>query len=191
VRGIEPIVAEEIRQRGLGQIERLGHREVWFCCASADVFGLRCADDVYVVGSTVDGIGRSRDSLRLLAKAASALPVQELLALRARFGGSPVAGMSWRVTIAGEQALLALRIGDRPLHRRDYRTVSRPGSLHPPLAAAMVRLAGRGAGLLDPFCGTGTIPIEAAMAGCPSIVGSDRDPGAMAAARVNGRASLK
>lgn len=234
VRGIEPVVAEEIRQRGLGQVERLGHREVWFRCASADVLRLRCADDVYLVGSTVDGIGRGKDSLRLLAKAASALPVRELLALRARFGGSPdtgsvdvsasflgrrnynrfdiedavgeslglryhsrrngtvppQGGMSWRVTVVDDQALLALRIGDRPLHRRDYRTVSRPGSLHPPLAAAMVRLAFRdGDRLLDPFCGTGTIPIEAAMAGCVSIVGSDRDLGAVAAARVNGRAT--
>lgn len=107
---------------------------------------------------------------------------------RTRRGGRvpPPGGLSWRVTITGDRALLALRLADRPLHRRAYRVCSRPGSLHPPLAAAMVDLAAPhlGATLLDPFCGTGTIPIEAAAEGL-RVVAGDRDPTALAAAMTN------
>jgi tRNA (guanine6-N2)-methyltransferase len=101
----------------------------------------------------------------------------------------PTGGMSWRVTVEGDTALLGLRIGPAPLHRRGYRRVTRAGSVHPPLAAAMVRLARpfTGARLLDPCCGVGTIAIEAAAA-CRalSIVGSDHDSAAVEAAKANG-----
>ncbi len=99
----------------------------------------------------------------------------------------PVGGMSWRLTVDGDRALLALRIGPGPLHRRSYRQFTRPGSVHPPLAAALVRLARPydGARLLDPCCGVGTIPIEAADQEM-SIIGSDRDTDAIAAAKANG-----
>ena len=95
--------------------------------------------------------------------------------------------MSWRLTVDGDRALLALRIGPGPLHRRSYRQFTRPGSVHPPLAAALVRLARPydGARLLDPCCGVGTIPIEAADQEL-SIIGSDRDKDAITAAKANG-----
>ena len=98
----------------------------------------------------------------------------------------PPGGMSWRLTIDGDRALIALRIGAEPLHRRSYRQVTRPGSLHPPVAAAMVRLARpySGTRLLDPCCGVGTIPIEAAGQGL-SIIGSDRAGDAIRAAQAN------
>ncbi|MEV3979173.1 RNA methyltransferase [Nonomuraea sp. NPDC049758] len=84
-----------------------------------------------------------------------------------RDGGRPPAGATaWRVTIEGDQAVIARRAGDRPLHRRPYKTASIPGTLHPPLAAAMAQLAGLGAEgfggvVLDPCCGAGTTLIEA------------------------------
>ncbi|MER6510448.1 RNA methyltransferase [Nonomuraea sp. NPDC001636] len=84
-----------------------------------------------------------------------------------RDGGRPPAGATaWRVTIEGDQAVIARRAGDRPLHRRPYKTSSIPGTLHPPLAAAMAQLAGLGAEdfggvVLDPCCGAGTTLIEA------------------------------
>ncbi|MER7078705.1 methyltransferase domain-containing protein [Saccharopolyspora kobensis] len=113
---------------------------------------------------------------------------------RSRRGGvaPPEGGCSWRVTVVDDRAVLALRIGARPAHRREYRQISRPGSLHPPLASALVRLAEPfdGARLLDPCCGTGTIPIEAALSRPSlSVIGCDRDPRAVAAAAVNGRST--
>jgi 23S rRNA G2445 N2-methylase RlmL len=97
--------------------------------------------------------------------------------------------MSWRLTVDGDKALLALRIGSHPLHRRTYRQITRPGSLHPPLAAALVRLAQPATGmrLLDPCCGAGTIPIEAAATARQlSIIGSDQNTTAIKTAKANG-----
>jgi tRNA (guanine6-N2)-methyltransferase len=65
-----------------------------------------------------------------------------------------------------------------------------PGTLHPPLAAAMVALAGVGPGdvVLDPCCGAGTVAVEAARAGAVAL-GADLDPVAVAASARNGRGS--
>jgi len=91
-----------------------------------------------------------------------------------------------RVFLRGEEAGLALRLGDAPLHRRAYKLDTGPGTLHPPLAAALVRLAAPAGLLLDPCCGDGTIPIEAALANpeFPAI-GADLDPARLAGARRN------
>ncbi|MFI7422849.1 RNA methyltransferase [Nonomuraea sp. NPDC049684] len=131
-----------------------------------------------------------------------------------RDGGRPPAGATaWRVTIEGDQAVIARRAGDRPLHRRPYKTASIPGTLHPPLAAAMAQLAGVGAEgfhgvVLDPCCGAGTPLIEAhaltlpphpdstgfagsvGLSGFVGFVGFDRAPAAVAAAAANARAAL-
>ncbi|MEN3611423.1 methyltransferase domain-containing protein [Plantactinospora sp. ZYX-F-223] len=258
VRGIEPVVADEIATLGVGRVSAVAHREVWFDCLDPgpEVLELRCADDVFLVGAVVYGIGRSRADLRMLGKAATALPLRELLAGWRRCGGDrrlpgtgvpaalpgtgvpaalpgidvsasflgrrnftrfdledavgepiaaalglpyhsrrgglapPPGGLSWRVTLVDDRALVALRIADRPLHRRAYRRMSRPGSLHPPVAAALVRLAGPRDGdlLLDPCCGAGTIPVEATRSDrALSIVGGDIDPAVVAIAAGNGR----
>jgi 23S rRNA G2445 N2-methylase RlmL len=109
-----------------------------------------------------------------------------------RAGGGRARGdLSLRVHLAGAVATLAVRIAPAPLHRRAYRVASVPGSLHPPLARAIALLAHPrpGTTLLDPFCGAGTIPIEAALA-CPGLhaVGFDLDRRALAAAGRNAAA---
>ncbi len=56
--------------------------------------------------------------------------------------------------------------GDISLHRRGYRIWRHPSPLNPILAYAMVRISGwnpEKENLLDPFCGGGTIPIEAVL----------------------------
>jgi tRNA (guanine6-N2)-methyltransferase len=103
-------------------------------------------------------------------------------------GGS--AELTVRVFVHGSTAVAALRLGARPLHRRGYKQDAGPGTLHPPVAAALVRLADPRAGevVLDPFCGDGTIPIEAARAYPDATVrGSDLDPDRLANARSNAR----
>ena len=52
------------------------------------------------------------------------------------------------------------------------------GMLPPKLARLLVNLAGPDTTrtLLDPFCGSGTIPMEAALVGYERIIGSDNDP---------------
>ena len=112
---------------------------------------------------------------------------------RSRSVERPTPGdLSLRVHLTQERTTVAVRIAPQPLHRRRYRIASRPGALHPPLARALVLLAAprRSGVLLDPFCGTGTIPIEAKLA-YPQLraVGSDVDRAAVEAARENAAAA--
>ncbi len=65
-----------------------------------------------------------------------------------------------------DKAVLSLDSSGVGLHKRGYRPVGNAAPLRETLAAALVTLArfrGREA-LFDPFCGSGTIPIEAALA---------------------------
>lgn len=91
-----------------------------------------------------------------------------------------------RVFIEHDLAVVGLRVGARPLHRRAYKQAHLGGSLKPPVAAAMLRMVQLTPGqrLLDPFCGAGTIPIEAALTGARAL-GGDNDPAALVAARAN------
>ncbi|WBB58057.1 methyltransferase domain-containing protein [Streptomyces sp. WMMC500] len=107
-----------------------------------------------------------------------------------RTGGAPPPDYApWRLTLDGTEATLMLRITPRPLHRRPYKQSTVPGSLHPPLAAAMAGLAAIGPGhtVLDPCCGAGTLLIEAALAHpeAARYQGYDIDPAALDAARAN------
>ncbi|MFE6200804.1 methyltransferase domain-containing protein [Streptomyces sp. NPDC057838] len=106
-----------------------------------------------------------------------------------RTGTAPPPGScGWRLTLDGTRATLMLRTGDRPLHRRAYKRHTVPGTLHPPLAAAMAELAGIQPGqlVLDPCCGAGTLLIEGALARPDArFHGFDRSAEAVAAARAN------
>jgi tRNA (guanine6-N2)-methyltransferase len=96
--------------------------------------------------------------------------------------------LTLRAHLVEQGALLALRIFEQPLHRRGYRTHSHPGALHPPVAAALAALAGLRPGLrlLDPFCGVGTIPLEARLLEpAAQVVGGDLAPERLASAAAN------
>ncbi len=91
-----------------------------------------------------------------------------------------------RVFIEHETAFVGVRLGKAPLHERPYKRVQRPGSLKPPVAAAMLVLAGvkPGASVLDPCCGVGTILIEAHQMGAVTW-GGDIAREAVDAAQLN------
>ncbi|MFF5483482.1 TRM11 family SAM-dependent methyltransferase [Streptomyces sp. NPDC012935] len=81
-----------------------------------------------------------------------------------------------------------LRFDDRPLHRRAYKQRTVPGTLHPPLAAAMAQPADIRPGhvVIDPCCGAGTLLIEAATAQPDARChGFDLAADAVAATRTN------
>jgi len=83
---------------------------------------------------------------------------------------------------------LELRPRFVPDPRFAYRTGDIPAASHPPLAAAMARLAGRREGdvVWDPFCGSGLELVErASLGGVSLLVGGDLDPAAVAVARAN------
>jgi putative N6-adenine-specific DNA methylase len=71
-----------------------------------------------------------------------------------------------RFAIMNDTASLYIDTSGQGLHKRGYRPVGNAAPLRETLAAAMVKLSrykGRDT-FCDPFCGSGTIPIEAAMA---------------------------
>jgi putative N6-adenine-specific DNA methylase len=67
--------------------------------------------------------------------------------------------------ILNNQAALMIDTSGEPLHKRGYRLESAEAPLRETLAAAMVKISRPREGVLlwDPFCGSGTIPIEAAL----------------------------
>jgi 23S rRNA (guanine2445-N2)-methyltransferase / 23S rRNA (guanine2069-N7)-methyltransferase len=78
--------------------------------------------------------------------------------------GSPIAV---EVSLVNDLATIDLDTSGHGLHRRGYRTLTAAAQLRETLAAAMVQLSfwKPERQLVDPFCGTGTIAIEAAMIG--------------------------
>ncbi|MEU2610608.1 methyltransferase [Micromonospora sp. NPDC007271] len=93
-----------------------------------------------------------------------------------------------RLFLRGSRAVAALRLGPRPLHRRSYKEDAGPGTLHPPVAAMLAMLTNPTAGeaVADPFCGDGTVAIEAALLRTGAdISASDIDPARVEHARRN------
>lgn len=91
----------------------------------------------------------------------------------------------WVLQVGPTTYRVGLRIPGLGARAGGRRLVERPGSWRPAAAAAMVHLAGEPRGLLvDPCCGSGTILAEAERAGW-SVLGGDRDAGAVEAATLN------
>lgn len=91
----------------------------------------------------------------------------------------PETGAEYKIDVAilKDVATLTLDTTGRSLHRRGYRTHISKAPLKETLAAAMVLLSywRSGRPLLDPFCGSGTIPIEAARIGRNMAPGRHRE----------------
>lgn len=80
------------------------------------------------------------------------------------------------VALLKDVATLTLDTSGAGLHKRGYRKLSSQAPLKETLAAAMVQLSywNPDRVLIDPFCGSGTIPIEAAMIGLNMAPGMNR-----------------
>ena len=78
-----------------------------------------------------------------------------------------------QVALLKDVVTLTIDTSGKGLHKRGYRELAGEAPLKETLAAAMVTLSYWKAdrALIDPFCGTGTIPIEAA------FIGQNRAPG--------------
>jgi 23S rRNA G2445 N2-methylase RlmL len=97
-------------------------------------------------------------------------------------------------TMIDSEFFLTVRLSDDRMRHREYKAAHRPASLRAASAAAMAWLSEPRDDdvVLDPFCGAGTILIERAHLGkYAMLLGSDRDQGALAAARTNVGARYK
>ena len=87
----------------------------------------------------------------------------------------PETGIKYQLhfTILNDQVTLCLDTSGPGLHKRGYRAIGNDAPLHETLAAGMIQLTRyRGRDFVwDPFCGSGTIPIEAA------LIAKNRAPG--------------
>lgn len=81
------------------------------------------------------------------------------------------------VALLKDIATLTIDTSGPGLHKRGYRTLISEAPLKETLAAAMLMLAKwyPDVALIDPFCGSGTIPIEAALMGRNIAPGINRD----------------
>lgn len=79
-------------------------------------------------------------------------------------------------SILGDRVLITIDTSGDGLHKRGYRNLVGRAPLRETVAAAMVKLSywNRDRLLVDPFCGSGTIPIEAALIGRNLAPGRNR-----------------
>lgn len=115
----------------------------------------------------------------------------ETAAILERVGGTITpagAALHADVVIAGDDALLGLRVLRQPPGQRPLVAGALPASLNATLAAALVWLTSPAPDevFLDPLCGAGTLLRERALAGSYArLLGGDRDERAVTLARAN------
>jgi putative N6-adenine-specific DNA methylase len=82
-----------------------------------------------------------------------------------------------RVTILKDEVTVCIDTSGESLHKRGYRKLTSKAPITETLAAALIMLTpwNKERILVDPFCGSGTIPIEAAMLGAKIAPGMNRN----------------
>jgi putative N6-adenine-specific DNA methylase len=88
----------------------------------------------------------------------------------------PATGPSLRVRFVRDRATVSLDASGEPLYRRGWRLATAKAPLRETLAAALVLASGWDGStpLVDPLCGSGTIPIEAALLARGAAPGAGR-----------------
>lgn len=81
-----------------------------------------------------------------------------------------------RVTIIKDEVTVCIDTSGESLHKRGYRKLTSKAPITETLAAALIMLTpwNKDRVLVDPFCGSGTIPIEAALMGARIAPGINR-----------------
>ena len=147
-----------------------------FTFSNADDFYVNCMkikwemymnlNHTFAVQSTVFHYNICKNSMFASLKVKDAIVDR----LRQRLGNRPNVDTKnpdiiFHVHVAHDQCTLSIDSSGESLHKRGYRQVQGDAPLNEVLAAGMILLSGwKGDGdLIDPMCGSGTIPIEAAL----------------------------
>lgn len=121
-------------------------------------------DDAFPVkGKTTRSVLASDRNSQIMIKKA----IADRLGNKYGVAWMPETGTEYQIqfTIINDIVTVMIDTSGTPLHKRGYRAMSNAAPLRETIAAAMVMLSywKFEEPLLDPFCGSGTIPIEAAM----------------------------
>ena len=196
--GYEDLQVERGRVRFAGPAGAICRANLWLRCADRVLlqvgqFPARSFDELYDQANALPWadwlsedalfpvIGKSVQSQLSSVPACQGIVKKAVVdALSGRYGRTQFeeTGARHRIQVAllKDTATLTLDTSGDGLHRRGYRDVSAPAPLRETLAAAMVYLSHWKPEfiLADPCCGSGTIPIEAAMIGRNIAPGAQR-----------------
>ncbi len=102
-------------------------------------------------------------------------------------GSAEAHDLEFRVDVAGDEALLSLRLSPPGFRFRGQTRAFAPAALRPPVAHALVWLSDPRPDdrFVDPFCGSGTILAERAVYPARQVIGGDILAEALQAAREN------
>lgn len=144
------------------------------------VFAVRW-QDVLVKDAKISVDAKSaRSKLFALSSVQSITKKAIVSKLAATLGGSfDESGATYaiEVSIVDDVATLSLDTSGEGLHKRGYRTYLGDAPIRETLAAAMIQLSvwNPDRVLVDPFCGSGTIPVEACLIGLDIAPGMNRN----------------
>lgn len=128
-----------------------------------------------VVGKSIDSVLFSVPDCQAIVKKA----IVEKMKTRHRRDWFAETGPRYRVEVAllKDIATLTIDTSGAGLHKRGYRKLGSEAPLRETLAAALILLSRWNPDrvLIDPFCGSGTIPIEAALIGLRMAPGLHRE----------------
>ncbi len=146
-----------------------------FCAQTFDelfdgVFAMRWQDILTRDARIVVDAKSSKSKLFALRSVQSITKKAIVSKLQSTMGGSfDESGATYNVEVSlfDDVAVVTLDTSGEGLHKRGYRTYLGDAPIRETLAAAMIELSvwNPDRALIDPFCGSGTIPIEAALIG--------------------------
>ena len=121
--------------------------------------------NIHVLGKSVDSTLYGVSACQSIAKKAIVVALQKAY----RTKELPESGVQYDITVDlyHDHCTILIDTSGKGLHRRGYRTLVGEAALKETMAAALILLSvwNPTKPLIDPFCGSGTIPIEAALIG--------------------------
>lgn len=185
--GVEDKMAENGRVRYTGDMETVAQTNMWLRCADRVLISLaegevKVFEDLFqlvksvpfetfmpenakinVTGKSVKSVLHSVPDCQAITKKA----IIERLRTFYNIDWFPEDGPVFRieVSVLNDRALITLDTSGAGLHKRGYRKEAAKAPIKETLAAGMILISHwhSDRALIDPFCGSGTIPIEAAM----------------------------
>ena len=207
--GFEDILKEELEERGFS-VRTLKKGCLVRTADIAELYSMRCAEEILIVVKR-NAEFHPESIAKLICKDAQQLPyrielrgysgnrtqwLEELICFCGGKNNPSSYAQEFRILVHGEKADIYRKLFTVPDRRYAYRKKTISASMHPALAACIVRYAMKKRGtftgeesILDPCCGSGTLLFERENAGhCRRLLGADIREETVQIARENGKA---